>query len=54
MLRKSNCDSKSANLRNESSRKKHNILFGLAESEEDDQIVSDNLYQILLSSESSL
>ena len=54
MLRKSKSSSKSVNKKSESSRRKQNILFGIAESEEDDQMFSDCSQQILLSSVSSL
>ena len=54
MLRKSKSSSKSVNKKSESSRRKQNILFGIAESEEDDQMFSNCSQQILLSSVSSL
>ena len=54
MLRKSKSNSISVNQKSESSRKRQNILFGIAESEEDDQMFSDCSQQILLSSISSL
>ena len=54
MLRKSKSNSKSINQKSESSRRKQNILFGIAESEEDHQMFSDCSQEILLSSVSSL
>ena len=53
MLRKSKSNCRTANLKSESSRKRHNILFGITESQEDDLVLSDNSQKMLLSSNSS-